>query len=346
MPSMVAVVPALVVFVAQASTPRYFTNAENVRRITAGKRFVAFATSGGVRVFERASQKWRLYTQNDGLPTHNIHDVVFDSAKPDTLWVLCGTWGDWANEQPEPDLRLCAIDLVTGKVEQVAPPTPAPRTARRGYPFFLDYRLSVSDGWAFVFTDKGAALAWDRNAKTWTRQVSVEAPRPRASHYPGHAESVQLVGSSDRTLAFFVQTKAKFINQSTVIPTNKGEGAVITNRQKHIDDKPAPYVLLYNRQTKHVSRHLLGDTLLDRNADIFVGQNGKLSSILNYGSPRKFLLDSHTDEIVVVSINSHMVVGSEEGHELNTYQIVRHRVAPNLKEPVQINCTDDSDLSV
>ena len=334
---MVPVVPALVVFVAQASTPRYFTNAENVRRIAAGKGFVAFATSGGVRVFERTSQKWRVYTQNDGLPNHNIHDVVFDRAKPNTLWVLCGAWGDWANEQPAPDLRLVTLDLANGKVEQVAPPTPAPRTARMGYHFFLDYRLSLSDGWAFVFTDKGAALAWDRVAKKWSREVSMEATPPRPSHYPGHAESIQLVGSSDSMLAFFVQTKATFINQSNVIPTNKGEGAVITNRQKHIDDKPVPYVLLYNRQTKHVSRHPLGDSLLDRNADIFVGSNGKLSSILNYGSPQKFLLDSHTDEIVIVSINNQMIVGSEEGHELNTYQIVRHRVAPNLKEPVLIS---------
>ena len=100
---MALVVPALVFFAQAAPTaPRYFTNAENVRRIAAGKNFVAFATSGGVRVFERATQKWRLYTKNDGLLTHNIHDVVFDKARPEMLWILCGSWGDWANEQPAP----------------------------------------------------------------------------------------------------------------------------------------------------------------------------------------------------------------------------------------------------
>lgn len=331
--SMAAVVPALVVFVAQASTPRYFTNAENVRRIAAGKRFVAFATSGGVRVFERTTQTWRLYTQNDGLPTHNIHDVVFDSAKPDTLWVLCGAWGDWANEQPEPDLRLCAIDLATGKVEPVSPPTPAPRTARMGYHFFLDYRLSVSEGWAFVFTDKGAALAWDRAAKKWTRQVTVEAPPPRASHYPGRAESLRLLASTPNLIGFFVKTAATYFNQSTATPSSNGGSPIITNRPKHMDELPNSYILLYNRQTGRITHHLLGDDLLEGSFDVVPGSNGKTSRIHVHGYPLRLLPDNRPDTLLIESLES------EAGNELEDrrYRRVLYRVSPSLKEPVKVS---------
>ncbi|MBB6048516.1 hypothetical protein [Armatimonas rosea] len=332
---MVPVVPALVVFTAQASAPRYFTNAENVRRIATGKSFVAFATSGGVRVFERASQKWRVYTQNDGLPTHNIHDVVFDKAKPDTLWVLCGSWGDWANEQPEPDLRIVTLDLASGKVESVAPPIAAPRTARMGYQFFLDYRLSVSDGWAFVFTDKGAALAWDRAAKAWRRQVTVEPTPPRASAYPGHVSSLQLVGSSGSTLAFFIQTKLRYINQSQVVPGANGQPPTVVNTMIPMGDELPPHILLYDRQTGRGTRHPIGQGLMGQTT-VQPAVAGRPSTILMGGRPARLVPDTRPGTFLIESLASEFTPNSPGEGYTATHTLVRHRVAPNLKEPVLI----------
>lgn len=338
---MALVVPALVFFAQAApqnnpsAAPRYFTNAENVRRIAAGKRFVAFATSGGVRVFERETQKWRVYTQNDGLPTHNIHDVVFDPQKPDTLWILCGSWGDWANEQPEPDLRLATLDLASGKVESIAPPIPAPRTARMGYHYFLDYRLSVSDGWAFVFTDKGSALVWDRNAKKWSREISVEATPPRPSNYAGHSSSLQLVGSSGSTLAFFVQTKLTYRNQSRVIQGAIGEATQVINQMIPMGDGPPPHILLYNRQTGRSTRHPIGQDLMGQSS-IRVVAAGRQPTIINGGRPGRLVPDTRPGAFLIESLASELTSPSPEGDYSVAYTLIRHRVAPNLKEPVMI----------
>ena len=279
---MVPVVPTLV-FAAQV-TPRYFTNAENVRRIAAGKNFVAFATSGGVRVFERTRQKWRVYTQNDGLPTHNIHEVVFDKAKPDTLWILCGSWGDWANEQPEPDLRIVTLDLASGKVESIAPPTIAPRTARMGYFYFLDYRLSVSDGWAFVFTDKGAALAWDRSTKKWTREVSVEATPPRASVYPGHRATVSNLGETD---TFFALYTGPITAISMGTPGWQGT------------KNGPPTLWLYDKKTRKLTSHLLPETGKEMRSE--KQADGSRVYTENIG-PRGFLKESASDSLLLDQI--------------------------------------------
>ena len=339
---MVPVIPALVFFAQAApqnnpsTAPRYFTNAENVRRIAAGKRFVAFATSGGVRVFERETQKWRVYTQNDGLPTHNIHDVVFDPQKPDTLWILCGSWGDWANEQPEPDLRIATLDLASGKVESVAPPILAPRTARMGYHYFLDYRLSLSDGWAFVFTDKGAALLWDRNAKKWSREITVEATPPRPSNYAGHSSSLQLVGSSDSTLAFFVQTKLTYINQSRVIQGASGEATQVVNQMIPMGDGLPPHILLYDRQTGRSTRHPIGQDLMGQSS-VRVVAAGRQPTIISGGRPGRLVPDTRPGAFLIESLASELTSSSPEGGYTAAYTLIRHRVAPNLKEPVLIS---------
>ena len=340
---MVPVTPALVFFAQAAPTtkpsaaPRYFTNAENVRRITPGKRFVAFATSGGVRVFERETQKWRVYTQNDGLSTHNIHDVVFDKAKPDMLWILCGAWGDWANEQPEPDLRIITLDLATGKVESVTPAIAAPRTARMGYHYFLDYRLSVSEGWAFVFTDKGAALAWDRAAKKWVRDVSVEATPARPSNYTGHTSSLQLVGSSGSTLAFFVQTKLTYVNQSQVVPGANGQPPTIINNMIPMGDGIPPHILLYDRQTGRSTRHPIGQDLMGQSR-VTTRSDGKATTIINGARPGRLVPDTRPGAFLIESLANELTPNSPDGSGGYTaaYTLVRHRVAPNLKEPVLI----------
>ncbi|WP_309716978.1 hypothetical protein [Armatimonas sp.] len=338
---MVPVLPALVFFAQAApqnnpsAAPRYFTNAENVRRIAAGKRFVAFATSGGVRVFERETQKWRVYTQNDGLPTHNIHDVVFDKAKPDTLWILCGAWGDWANEQPEPDLRIVTLDLASGKVESVAPAIAAPRTARMGYHYFLDYRLSLADGWAFVFTDKGAAPAWDRAAKKWTREVSVEATPPRASVYPGHASRLELVGSSGSTLAFFVQTKLKYLNQSVAVQGANGQPPVMTTKMIPMGDELPPHILLYDRQTGRSTRHPIGPDLMGQSR-VTPSSDGKTTTAINGSRPKRLIPDTRPGAFLIESLGYEVTYISGQKPILGNFQKVTHRVAPNLKEPVAI----------
>src|SRR5687767_6560178 len=70
--------------------PRHSTNTENTRRIAVGGRFVAFATSGGMRCFTRASGEWRTLTIDNGLPSHNVFDVAFDPTEANTMWALCG----------------------------------------------------------------------------------------------------------------------------------------------------------------------------------------------------------------------------------------------------------------
>uniref|UniRef100_UPI0037513F6E hypothetical protein n=1 Tax=Armatimonas sp. TaxID=1872638 RepID=UPI0037513F6E len=337
---MVPVIPALIFFAQAApqnnpsAAPRYFTNAENVRRIAAGKRFVAFATSGGVRVFERETQKWRVYTQNDGLPTHNIHDVVFDKAKPDTLWILCGSWGDWANEQPAPDLSIVTLDLASGKVESVAPPTPAPRTARRGYHYFLDYRLSVSGGWAFVFTDKGAALAWDRSAKTWTRQVNVEATAPRPSVYPGHTTQLQMAASIGDMLAFSVQPKFSLIFQSTVIQPAFGGSPIVVNKPVVLGE--GPYVLLYDKQTGKTTRHPLGADLLGQSS-VKQPASGGTPLVVRSGRPARFVADTRPGSVLIESFTTDTSSVRDETPPQVTFYRVLHRVTPTLSEPVEIS---------
>ncbi|WP_309712451.1 hypothetical protein [Armatimonas sp.] len=318
---MVPVVPALVVFAAQARTPRYFTNAENVRRIAAGKRFVAFATSGGVRVFERTTQKWRVYTQNDGLPTHNIHDVVFDKAKPDTLWILCGAWGDWANEQPEPDLRIITLDLASGKVEPVAPSIPAPRTARMGYQYFLDYRLSISESWAFIFTDKGMALAWDRNTKNWTRQVSVEPTPARPSFYPGWRATVAKTAETASFLAFYTGPITA-ISMST--PGWEGT------------KNGLPTIWLYDKETQKLTAHLLPKA--GKKVRSETQPDGSEIYTENIG-PLNFLKDTESNSILVEVLEiEYQDIHKEDSRarRIGAFTVV-YRVAPYLASPIEIS---------
>lgn len=330
------VVPALVApFLAQATSPRYFTNTENVRRIAAGKNFVAFATSGGVRVFERARGSWHVYTQNEGLPTHNIHDLVFDKTNPDTLWVLCGSWGDWANDQPEPDLQLVTLDLKTGKVATIAPKTPAPRTARMGYPYFLDYRLSVSEDWAFVFTDKGAALAWDRSGKSWTRQVTVEATPPRASNYPGHTASLSLTAVSDTHLALMVYTSGSYTIQSQVQTLPDGRQSIV-NKIAPNGTKPLPHVLLYERQTGRTTRHPLPDELLGI-MTVVPGQAGGPQTIVYGGRPQALIPEGRSGSFLIEALGYEITQPDGNRTRTVTHGLKRYRVAPNLAQPTVIS---------
>ena len=302
---MLPVLP-LVVF-AQAQTPRYFTNAENVRRIAAGKAFVAFATSGGVRVFTRSTRSWRVYTKNEGLPTHNIHDVVFDAAQPDKLWVLCGSWGDFALDYPEPNLQLVTLDLTTGKVESIAPPTPAPRTARRGYQFFLDYRLSVSDGWAFVFTDKGAALAWDRNSKKWQREITVEPTPARPNFYPGHASEVQRVGVVGNLVVL------------SIIPQGTKSGS----------EKPSLW--LYDRQVGRFTRH---DGLI-KTSEVANDPNGEV--VMHFSSgPLDFFPDTRPRSLLINVREVEIRRAKEGSAQTSLVQRVLYRLSPTTRAPIEV----------
>ena len=328
---MLPVLP-LVVF-AQAQTPRYFTNAENVRRIAAGKAFVAFATSGGVRVFTRSTQSWRVYTKNEGLPSHNIHDVVFDAAQPDKLWVLCGSWGDFALGYPEPDLQLITLDLATGKVASVAPPTVAPRTARRGYPYFLDYSLSVSESWATVFAGKGAALAWDRGEKKWTREINVEATPPRPNVYPGHVTRLGFAARVGELIALYVQPKAKVISQSTVVQSLSGGAPSVVYQSHYLEGKPS--ILLYNQRTNRLTRHDLSDDLLGQST-VSPLANRTSRQVAN-GWPLRFLPDTRPDSVLIESLTSEWInLATGESSHLGQHRVL-HRVSHSRSEPVEVS---------
>ena len=179
---------------------RWHTNAENVRRVVPGAGHVAFATSGGVRVWDRKADTWRLFTMNDGLPTNNVFDVAFDPDSPHTLWALCGDWVK-LDTDPMPRLHLAALDLSTGAVNRRGGPSAiAPKTPR-SYIYFLDYRLAVNEDVAAVSAGNRVVLAFDRGAGQWLDRAPASAPLARGSHLPGMSASVAEVIASPKYAA-------------------------------------------------------------------------------------------------------------------------------------------------
>lgn len=341
---MLPVIPT-VVFLAQAQqAPRYFTNAENVRRIAAGKSFVAFATSGGVRVVDRASQTWRVYTKNDGLPTHNIHDIVFDSVQPDKLWILCGSWGDWALDHPEPDLQLVTLELGTGKVELVAPAIAAPRTARRGYQFFLDYRLSVSESWAFVFTEKGAALAWDRSAKKWQRDITIDPTPARPSRYQEHANLPLVVGAAGDLIAFYLIPRSSGIIFQSQVKVEGGKTFVLnkpvvlslSSAPQDPNVPLGPYVLLFNAKTGRATRHPLPPDLMGQSV-VYQPPSGGTPSVSRSGRPVRFLPDTRPGSLLIESYATETPSVRSATPPSPSFIRVLHRLTPSLAEPVEVS---------
>gem|GEM_PF-2917882 len=199
---------------AAPSSPRWFTNAENVRRVTPGETHVAFATSGGIRLWDRAADSWYLVTMNDGLPTNNVYDVAFDPEHPQTLWALCGDWVK-VETDPMPRLRLATVDVGTGAVTPVGPPSGiAPKTSR-SYIYFLDYRLAVTKELAAVTAGNRAVLAFDRAAGQWAQRVPANAPVARGSHLPGLSATVTDIIANAKYAAVLLKTGVFLYDRQT-----------------------------------------------------------------------------------------------------------------------------------
>lgn len=93
-----------------------YTNTQNVRHIALGKDYVAFAISGGIRIFLRGAGEWRTLNTNDGLSANNVRNVAFDPYHPDTLWML-GIIGAYdVLKYADGNLALASINLKTNVI--------------------------------------------------------------------------------------------------------------------------------------------------------------------------------------------------------------------------------------
>ena len=143
-----------------------YTNTENVRHIAAGKNFVAFATSGGIRIYIRASKEWNTLTTNDHLPTNDVQNVAFDPDHPDALWMwgMIGAYEGW--NSPERQVVLASVDLKTNSIRYVTHDL-STYNEISPLPYFMPNDFIVGRNQIHISITGCSNLTYDRAKKTW-----------------------------------------------------------------------------------------------------------------------------------------------------------------------------------
>lgn len=153
-----------------------YTNTENVRRIAVGSQYVAFATSGGIRIYQRKTNRWRTMTINQGLPTNDILNVAFDPDNPNILWALglIGAYEGWKSLDQR--LVLTSINLKTQAVHIEASYQPAPDGYTDSPPYTVPSSLRVDQNEIYV-TVGISNLRYDRKSGRWTVLPAFPIPK-------------------------------------------------------------------------------------------------------------------------------------------------------------------------
>jgi hypothetical protein len=174
-----------------------YTNTENVRHIALGNHYAAFATSGGIRIYDCRAAKWRTLTSDNQLPTNDIQNVAFDPTHPDMLWMLgvIGAYEGWSPSLQK--LELASINLKTDKVRVCAAYQPAPQAYLDSPPYTMPTYLKIERNRIDISAGL-SNLAYDRAKNEWRMLQASPPPKVWAPNVMQGFGPIRIIKSKSR----------------------------------------------------------------------------------------------------------------------------------------------------